>query len=114
MFILAVSVKRIKEGDSIPFVRADMPNLPIPGSFATPELIAGIINSKYVNALPLARIEREFYRMDSVQISRQNMSNWVLRCSEDYFSPIYAHMRCTLLSKDVLQWKCYKNSCLWQ
>lgn len=90
------------EGDQIPFVRANMPNLPIPGSYATPELIAGIINSKYVNAMPLARIEREFYRMDSVQISRQNMSNWVLRCSEDYFSRIYSHMRSTLLSKDVL------------
>lgn len=29
------------EGDKLPFVRANMPNLPIPGSFATPELIAG-------------------------------------------------------------------------
>lgn len=94
--------KKQGEGDSIPFVRADMPNLPIPGSIATPELIAGILNSKYVNAMPLARIEREFYRMDSVQISRQNMSNWVLRCAEDYFSRIYTHMRSTLLSKDVL------------
>lgn len=90
------------EGDKIPFVRADMPNLPIPGSFATPELIAGIINSKYTNAMPLARIEREFDRMDSVRISRQNMSNWVLHCSEKYFSRIYAHMRSTLLSKDIL------------
>lgn len=90
------------EDDKIPFVRADMPNLPIPGSFATPELIAGIINSKYTNALPLARIEKEFDRMDSVRISRQNMSNWVLKCSEDYFSRIYTHMRSTLLRKDVL------------
>jgi len=90
------------EGDKIPFVRANMPNLPIPGSFATPELIAGIINSKYTNALPLARIEREFDRMDSVRISRQNMSNWILHCSEEYFSRIYTHMRSTLLSKDVL------------
>ena len=90
------------EGDKIPFVRADMPNLPIPGSFATPELIAGIINSKYTNAMPLARIEREFDRMDSVQISRQNMSNWILHCSEEYFSRIHTHMKSTLLSKDVL------------
>jgi transposase len=90
------------EGDKIPFVRADMPNLPIPGSFATPELIAGIINSKYTNALPLARIEKEFDRMDSVRISRQNMSNWVLKCSEEYFSRIYNYMRSTLLSKNVL------------
>ena len=90
------------EGDKIPFVRADMPNLPIPGSYATPELIAGIINSKYTNAMPLARIEREFDRMDSVSISRQNMSNWILKCAEDYFSLIHEHMRKTLLAKQVL------------
>ena len=94
--------KNQSEGDKLPFVRADMPNLPIPGSFATPELIAGIINSKYTNAMPLARIEREFDRMDSVQISRQTMSNWILQCSEEYFSKIHVHMRETLLSKDVL------------
>ncbi|OCZ49752.1 hypothetical protein A7D23_15275 [Dehalobacter sp. TeCB1] len=90
------------EGNRIPFIRADMPRLPIPGSFATPELIAGIINSKYTNALPLARIESEFDRMDSVRISRQNMCNWILRCSEEYFSRIYTHMRSILLSKDIL------------
>ncbi|OPY56869.1 MAG: Transposase IS66 family protein [Pelotomaculum sp. PtaU1.Bin035] len=94
--------KTQSEGDKIPFVRADMPNLPIPGSFATPELIAGIINTKYTNAVPLARIEREFDRMDSVRISRQNMSNWILHCAEEYFSRIYTHMRGTLLSKEVL------------
>ena len=97
------------EGDKLPFIRAYMPNLPIPGSFATPELIAGIINSKYTNALPLARIEREFDRMDSVRISRQNMSNWILQCSEEYFSKIYTHMRSTLLSKDVLHADDYRN-----
>ena len=89
------------EGDKVPFVRAPMPQLPIPGSFATPELIAGIINSKYTNAQPLARVEKEFGRYD-VAISRQTMSNWILRCAEDYFSRIYTHMRKTLLAKDVL------------
>jgi transposase len=94
--------KNQSEGDKIPFIRADMPNLPIPGSFATPELIAGILNTKYTNAVPLARIEKEFDRMDRVRISRQNMSNWILYCAEEYFSRIYTHMRNTLLSKDVL------------
>lgn len=89
------------EGDTVPFVRAPMPQLPIPGSFATPELIAGIINSKYTNAQPLARVEKEFARYD-VAISRQTMCNWVLHCAEDYFSKIYTHMRETLLAKDVL------------
>lgn len=32
------------------------------GSIATPSLVAGIMNAKYVNGMPLARQEREFAR----------------------------------------------------
>lgn len=90
------------EGDSIPFVRADMPSLPMPGSFASAELLAGIINSKYVNHVPLARIEKEFSRMDSVDISRQTMCNWMLKISEQYMKPINDRMKEVLLSKPVI------------
>lgn len=34
----------------------------IKGSIATPSLVAGIMNAKYVNGMPLARQEREFAR----------------------------------------------------
>ena len=36
----------------------------IKGSIATPSLVAGIMNAKYVNGMPLARQEREFARYD--------------------------------------------------
>lgn len=36
----------------------------IRGSIATPSLVAGIMNAKYVNGMPLARQEREFARYD--------------------------------------------------
>ena len=90
------------EGDKIPFIRAEMPELPIPGSFASPELIAAIINSKYTNHNPLSRIESEFGRKDSVLISRQTMSNWMLKVSENHFSRIHNRMREVLLSLEVL------------
>lgn len=90
------------EGDQIPFVRADMPCIPIPGSFASAELLAGIINTKYVNHVPLARIESEFSRMDSVVISRQTMSNWMLKISEQYMKPINDRMKEVLLAKPVI------------
>lgn len=90
------------EGDKIPFIRAAMPELPLPGSFASPELLAGIINSKYVNHVPLARIEREFFRMDSVEISRQTMSNWMLAVAGRYMAPITERMREQLLGMEVL------------
>ena len=85
----------------IPFVRALMPNILIPGSFTTPELVAAIINAKYVCTMPLARQQQEFERY-SVAISRQTMSNWVLRCAEDYFLLLYQRMREIMLTKDVL------------
>ena len=34
------------------------------GSVATPSLVAGIMNAKYVNGMPLARQERELARYD--------------------------------------------------
>lgn len=91
-----------EEGDKIPFIRAAMPELPIAGSFASAELLAGIINSKYVNHMPLARIEKEFFRMDSVEISRQTMSNWMLTIAERYFGLIHEKMKETLLLMDVI------------
>lgn len=90
------------EDDAIPFVRADMPNIPLPGSFASAELLAGIINSKYVNHMPLARIESEFNRMDSVVISRQTMSNWMLKISEQYMALLNRRMKEMLLTKPIL------------
>ena len=90
------------EGDRLPFVRAQMPQLPLPGSFASAELLAGIINSKYVNHMPLARIESEFGRMDSVVISRQTMSNWMLKIAEQYMLPLNDRMKEVLLAKPIL------------
>jgi len=40
-------------------VRAPQPEPPIPGSFATPSLLAWIVNGKYVMSLPLYRIEAD-------------------------------------------------------
>ena len=42
---------------------------------------------KYANSSALHRIEQEFER-NGVNISRQTMSNWIMRCSEKYFCPI--------------------------
>lgn len=54
-------------------LRAEHPKELFCGSIATPSLLAGIMNGKYVNATPLYRMEQEFMRND-VPISRQNMA----------------------------------------
>ena len=49
----------------------------IPGSFASPELLAYLIISKYQDHLPLYRLERIFARL-GVELSRQTMANWLI------------------------------------
>ena len=45
-------------------VRPDKISPLIKGSVATSSLVAGIMNAKHVNGMPLARQEREFARYD--------------------------------------------------
>lgn len=46
------------------------------GSIATPSLVAGIMNARYVNGMPLARQEREFARYGP-NLSTKTMANWI-------------------------------------
>ena len=64
----------------------------IKGSIATPSLVAGIMNAKYVNGMPLARQEREFARYN-LNLSTKTMANWIINCSDRYFSPVYERMK---------------------
>lgn len=62
------------------------------GSIATPSLVAGIMNAKYVNGMPLARQEREFARYD-LNLSTKTMANWVIQCADRYLQPLYDLMK---------------------
>lgn len=46
-------------------------------------------------------IRKEFERL-GVDLSRQTMANWVIRCSDDWLSPIYDLMKDKLLKNDIL------------
>ena len=82
-------------------VRADHPVELLKSSIATPSLVAGIMNGKYVNALPLYRMEQEFNR-SGVPVSRQTMAGWVIRTTERYLSLLYDRLKEELLRHDVL------------
>lgn len=84
------------------FLRGDHPNTLYRGSIATPSLLAGIINSKYVNSSPLDRTAREF-QVNGMNLSKQTMSNWVIWSAERYFQPIYDLMIRTQLQAHVNQ-----------
>ncbi len=60
---------------------AATPPSPIPKSFATPSLLAQIVTSKYVDALPLYRQAKIFQRI-GVDLSRATMASWVIKMGE--------------------------------
>ena len=71
------------------------------GSIATPSLVAGIMNAKYVNGMPLARQEREFARYD-LPLSTKTMANWIIQCADRYLQPVYDLMKEELLQSGYL------------
>lgn len=83
-------------------VKADHPKALLHGSLVSPSLGAAIINGKYVNAVPLYRLEQEFQRY-GLQITRQNMANWCIRLAEEYLSILYDHLHKELYFYHVIQ-----------
>lgn len=71
------------------------------GSVATPSLVAGIMNAKYVNGMPLARQEREFARYN-LNLSTKTMANWIILCADRYLQPLYELMKEELLRSRYL------------
>lgn len=89
--------------DGKKFAKAKRPQADLfRNSIATPSLLAGILNYKYVNALPVHRLAQDFKRSE-VNISSQVMCNWVIKSSEIYFSLVYDWMKDVLLKQPVVQ-----------
>ncbi len=56
-------------------------NAILPGTIATPELIAFLIFSKFFQGLPLSRIE-ELFNLQGVNIKRGTMASWLISVAE--------------------------------
>lgn len=84
------------------FLRGERPVDLIPKSLATPSLEAAIINAKYTNANPLDRIEQDF-KQYGLNLSKQTMSNWTIRCANNYLKHMYDRLEQILLSYHVNQ-----------
>lgn len=73
-----------------------LPPSPIPKSMATASLLAFIIVSKYLDHLPLNRIERILAR-GGITLPRSTQSDWVIRAAQ-LLAPLTALMRRELLT----------------
>jgi hypothetical protein len=56
---------------------------------------------KFVMGVPLYRQEQEWQRQ-GIRLSRQTMSNWLLRAAEDWLAPIYDALKAQLVTREVL------------
>ena len=83
------------------FGKAIAPAALIPGSFCSPELLAHILYSKYVQAVPLYRQEKD-YAACGAKISRQTMSNWVIWAAINKAKPVFDIMKEQLLNQPVV------------
>ncbi len=89
------------EGTETPVVKVEKTPSVIPGSFASPEAIAHIMVQKFCMGSPLYRQEQEWERQ-GVKLSRQTMSNWILRAAEDWLKPVYDELHRQLVQRQVL------------
>lgn len=87
--------------DHVPIIKADMPEPVIKGGYASADAIAHIATQKFMMASPLYRQEQE-WKQNGICLSRQTMSNWLIKASEDWLEPIYEEMKRQLCRYDVL------------
>lgn len=83
-------------------IKAPHPSWLMPSSPVSPSLGAAIINAKYVNAVPLYRLEKEFERY-GLQITRRSMANWMIRIGSDYLGILYDYLHRKLYEYHVIQ-----------
>lgn len=83
-------------------IKAKHPKSLLHGSPVSASLAAAVMNGKYVNAVPLYRLEQEFLRY-GLAITRQNMANWMIRLGEEYLAVLYDHLHSLLYSYHVIQ-----------
>ncbi|NLO49518.1 MAG: IS66 family transposase, partial [Clostridiales bacterium] len=87
--------------DHVPIVKAEMPEPVIKGGFASPEAVSHIATQKFVMGSPLYRQEQE-WKLSGILLSRQTMSNWLIKACENWLLPIYEEMKRRLCEHEVL------------
>jgi len=95
---------RVCEGTTVgpaPIVKAELPPQVIKGSMCAPETVAHIAVEKCTMGSPLYRQEAAWNRI-GIQINRQTMASWLIKCSEDYLEPIYDRLHWQLCQQKFL------------
>ena len=73
----------------------------IPGSYVSESLAAYIIYQKYVQSVPLYRMEQDFKQYEAL-ITRATMARCVIASAEKYFKPLFEYFHRELLKRQFI------------
>lgn len=71
----------------------------VPHSYVSSELAAHVMYSKFINALPFFRQEKDFINQFGVKIGRETMAHWTIYCAQNYFSPMIDYFHKLLVKR---------------
>ena len=98
---MAYECPKCKKTDTPFIMKANTPTSLMNHSLASPSSVANVMYQKYVNSVPLYRQEKEWEQM-GLSLSRATMANWIIRCSQDHFTPLFDYMHRQLLARDIV------------
>ena len=100
-YSLTYSCKKCERKNMPVFLHGLVPAPVLPHSLASASTVAWVIYQKYVNAVPLYRQEKDWERL-GYALSRTTMANWIIRCSEYYFSKLVERFITEMLKENIL------------
>lgn len=83
-------------------VRAGSVDKMTPKSLVSPEVLAGILEAKFVMSIPISRIEQHWKRSGG-QLARQTIYGWIIRYAFAYFEVLVMRMRELMLKSGHIQ-----------
>ncbi|MDT4830444.1 Transposase IS66 family protein [compost metagenome] len=90
-----------RNAERTPVVTAPMPAQPLPGSHASPSMLATVATGKYMDGTPLYRMEDALGRA-GIEVGRGTLANWIIRPSQLHYSRLYEALHRTLLSQSLI------------
>lgn len=90
-----------KTGTHTPFIKSEVPKLPLNNTAASASLIAETMYQKFEQKVPAYRQEAHWALL-GYPIPRHNMTNWHIKCSEYYFEDLVSEMKKDLLRSEIL------------
>ena len=82
---------------------AALPPRVVPGGLPAAGLIAFLLVAKYIDHLPLYRLEKSFKQRFGVKLPRQRLCDWIGYAIENWLAIIYHSIRQGLIGGDYLQ-----------